>query len=66
MAPDAYLNQQQAARYAGASRWTIHRASDRGELRSTGAGHLRRWRTDWIDEWLEQLARKNANGGGQQ
>lgn len=51
--PEPYLTPDEAAEYVRLHRRTITRAAQQGELRSVGSARGRRYRREWLDEWLE-------------
>lgn len=56
LADDVWLTTQEAADYSKRSIVTVHRHAAAGTLRSTsgGRGRRRRYRREWVDEWVER------------
>jgi excisionase family DNA binding protein len=61
MIEKTWLTVQDAATYAAVSSDTIYTACERAELRHVKVGGRKaiRFRSEWIDEWLE----RHATGG---
>ena len=52
--PVVWLTVAEAVAYCRMSRSTLFRAIAEGELRAGGTARRRRFRREWLDEWLEK------------
>lgn len=54
LADDVWLTTREAAQYTKRAIVTIHRHAAAGTLKSTqgGSGRGRRYRREWLDQWL--------------